>query len=154
MPATGLNHVSVRADDLEESVRFYEEVFGAERLPTYAFGFPVQYLKLGDLELHIFQRGDTSVSAFHHFGLNVDDFEHVYLKARDLDIFDRSAFFSHVYSVPNGSVRMYLRDPADNLVEVNWSDVSTLDRSVVGEIKRLEDWLPQGADAPRADRNR
>ncbi len=28
---------------------------------------------------------------------------------------------------------MYVRDPAGNLVEVNWPDVTTLDRSVVAE---------------------
>ena len=56
MRATGFNHVSIHAIDLEESVRFYTEVFGMERIPTYTFAFPVQYLRLGDLQLHLFQR--------------------------------------------------------------------------------------------------
>jgi hypothetical protein len=30
-------------------------------------------------------------------------------------------------------VQMYLRDPSGNMVEVNWPDASTLDRSVVTE---------------------
>jgi hypothetical protein len=32
---------------------------------------------------------------------------------------------------------MYLRDPADNLVEVNWPDVTTLDRDVIPEIQKI-----------------
>ncbi len=54
--ATGFNHVSIHALDLEQSVRFYTEVFGMEKIPTYTFAFPVQYLRLGDLQLHLFQR--------------------------------------------------------------------------------------------------
>jgi hypothetical protein len=45
---------------------------------------------------------------------------------------------------------MYLRDPAGNLVEVNWPDASTLDRSVVTNIVRIEDERPQSAEARRA----
>jgi hypothetical protein len=32
---------------------------------------------------------------------------------------------------------MYLRDPAGNLVEVNWPDVTTLDREVIPEIEKI-----------------
>jgi hypothetical protein len=45
---------------------------------------------------------------------------------------------------------MYLRDPAGNLVEVNWPDVSTLDRSVVTNLVRIEDERPQSDEARRA----
>jgi hypothetical protein len=40
-------------------------------------------------------------------------------------------------------VQMYLRDPAGNLVEIDWPDVSTLDRSRIPELKRLADEVPQ-----------
>jgi hypothetical protein len=45
---------------------------------------------------------------------------------------------------------MYLRDPAGNLVEVDWPDVTTLDRSVVTAIRRLADERPQSEEASRA----
>jgi hypothetical protein len=32
---------------------------------------------------------------------------------------------------------MYLRDPAGNLVEVNWPDVTTLDREIIPEIQKI-----------------
>jgi len=149
MRATGLNHVSVHARDLEESVRFYTEFFGMEKIPTYNFGFPVQYLRLGDLQLHLFER-ETEAPDFHHLGINVDDFEAAYLKAKELGIQDDSAFFSHIYELPDGSVQMYIRDPAGNLVEINWPDASTIDRSVVTEMKKLDDDVPQTGGALRA----
>ena len=40
MAATGLNHVSVHAVDMEESLRFYTEVLGLERIPSPNFAFP------------------------------------------------------------------------------------------------------------------
>jgi hypothetical protein len=39
--------------------------------------------------------------------------------------------------LPDGAVQMYLRDPAGNLVEVNWPDVTTLDREVIPEIQKI-----------------
>jgi catechol 2,3-dioxygenase-like lactoylglutathione lyase family enzyme len=149
MRATGFNHVSVSARDLEESTRFYTEVFGMEKIPTYNFAFPVQYLRLGDLQLHLFER-DTEAPEFHHFGINVDDFEAAYVKARELGIQEQKAFFSHAYELPDGSVQMYLRDPAGNLVEVDWPDVTTLDRSVVTDLKRLQDDVPQDEESRRS----
>lgn len=149
MRATGFNHVSIHARNLEESVRFYVAVFGMEPIPTYAFAFPVQYLRLGDLQLHLFER-DTDAPSYHHIALNVDDFEGAYLRARELGILERESFFEDMYELPDGSVQMYVRDPAGNLVEIDWPDVSTLERSVFGEIKKLGDSVPQTGDALRA----
>ena len=149
MRATGFNHVSIHADDLERSVRFYEDVFGLERIPTYSFAFPVQYFRLGDLQLHIFER-DAPAPAFHHIGINVDDFEQAYERAKELGILERESFFEDMYELPDGSVQMYIRDPAGNLVEIDWPDVSTLDRSRLPELKRLDESVPQTGDALRA----
>jgi catechol 2,3-dioxygenase-like lactoylglutathione lyase family enzyme len=147
--ATGFNHVSIHADDLEESVRFYVEVLGMERIPTYNFAFPVQYLRLGDLQLHIFER-DSPAPAFHHIGINVDQFEDAYERAKELSIQERESFFEDMYELPDGSVQMYVRDPAGNLIELDWPDVTTLDRSRLPELKRLSDSVPQTGDALRA----
>src|SRR3712207_6991517 len=51
---------------------------------------------------------------------------------------ERESFFQDMYELPDGSVQMYIRDPAGNLVELDWPDVSTLDRSVFTDLKRLE----------------
>jgi len=149
MRATGFNHVSIHAQDLAQSVAFYVDVFGMEPIPTYNFAFPVQYLRLGDLQLHLFQR-DTPAPEFHHIGINIDDFEAAYLKAKELGIRDGRSFFSAIYELPDGSVQMYVRDPAGNLVEIDWPDVSTLDRSIITDLKKLDDDVPQTGEALRA----
>lgn len=149
MRATGFNHVSIHARNLEESVRFYVEVFGMEPIPTYDFAFPVQYLRLGDLQLHLFER-DTDAPLYHHIGINVDNFEKTYIRAKELGILERASFFEDMYELPDGSVQMYIRDPAGNLVEIDWPDVTTLDRSLLGELKKLGDSVPQTGDALRA----
>jgi len=51
-----INHVSIVAPDLQRSVQFYTEIFGAETIDTPNFGFPVQWLRVGDLQLHLFER--------------------------------------------------------------------------------------------------
>ena len=149
MRATGLNHVSIHARNLEESVRFYVEVFDMEPIPTYKFAFPVQYLRLGNLQLHIFER-DTDPPLYHHIGINVDDFEETYVRARDLGILERESFFEDMYELPDGSVQMYIRDPAGNLVEIDWADVNTLDRSLFPHLKKLDESVAQTGDALRA----
>ena len=79
MAATGLNHVSISAGDMQESLRFYAELFGMERVPSPEYGFHVEWLRVGDLQLHLFAR-DTDAPQYHHVGFTVDDFEAVYLK--------------------------------------------------------------------------
>jgi YD repeat-containing protein len=148
--ATGFNHVSVHAVDMEESVRFYTEVLGMQRVPTPNFGAPTQWLRLGDQQLHLFVRETSSAPRFHHIGLNVDDFEAAYVKAKELGIIDSETLGPEVRELPDGSVQMYLRDPAGNLVEIDWPDVSTLDHSVITTIHRLEDERPQDGEAARA----
>src|SRR5215212_8858344 len=137
MRTNGFTHLSVHAHDLEESTRFYEELFGMEEIPAPNFPFSVRWLRAGNLQLHLFQGEEPAPSA-HHFGLDVDDFETVYKKANELDVVDSSGYFSNVYELPDGAVQLYVRDPAGNMVEVNWPDVATLDRSVIPEIEKVD----------------
>ncbi len=149
MTATSINHVSVHAVDLERSIAFYEDIFGMQKIPTPNFAFPVQWLRLGTQQLHLFVR-DSPAPQFHHIGLNVDDFELVHQRASELALHDTSAFFSKMYELPDGSVQMYLRDPAGNLVEVDWPDIDTLDPELAAGIVKLGDTVPQDSVAMRA----
>ena len=146
MKARGFTHVSVSATDLEESVRFYTDFFGMEEVPSPDFSRPVRWLRVGDLQLHLFEV-DVPAPARHHFGIDVDDFEAVYRKAEELGVRD-GGHYSTVRKLPDGAVQMYLRDPAGNLVEINWPDVTTLDRTVVTGIVRRD--VPQTGEALRA----
>ncbi len=136
MRTNGFTHVSVHAHDLDESVRFYADLFGMEEIPAPGFPFSVRWLRVGDLQLHLFQSEDPAPQG-HHFGIEVDDFEVTYEKVREMGVQQQSGYFSNVFELPDGAVQLYVRDPAGNMVEVNWPDVSTLDRSVVGEIEEV-----------------
>lgn len=158
MVETRFNHVSILANDLDESATFYEEVFGLERIPTPKFGIPVQWMRCGNLQLHLFKR-DIEAVDYYHFGLHVDDFEEVYQSVKDHDIasFDVVATGEEVtdeepdvYVLPDKSVQMYVRDPATNLVEVNYPDVDDLDRDVVPELIYRDDQIPQTGEAANA----
>jgi len=137
MKVTGFTHISVHAHDLDESVRFYTELFGMEEIPAPSFLFPVRWLRVGNLQLHLFLSDDPAPQG-HHFGIEVDDFEATYEKVQEMGVQVESGYFSHVYELPDGAVQLYLRDPAGNMVEVNWPNVSTLDRSVVGDIEKVD----------------
>jgi catechol 2,3-dioxygenase-like lactoylglutathione lyase family enzyme len=132
MKATALNHVSVHADDLEASARFYQEVFGLERLPTPDFGHPVVWLRLGDRQLHLFRR-DTDAPRYHHFALDVDDYVGLYRLAKQRGFLDGEPRL-----LPDGGVQMYVKDPSGNLVEIDWPDHRTLDLSAFGrDLERV-----------------
>lgn len=129
MSAIRINHVSVHATDLDASEAFYSELFGVTRLPTPDFGFPVRWLKVGDTQLHLFNRA-AQAPANHHFAFTVSDLEDVYRKARAKGMLDRP----EVRRLPDGSAQMYLRDPSGNLIECNAPDADSLDTTVVGEL--------------------
>jgi hypothetical protein len=107
------------------------------------------WLEIGDQQLHLFHR-DTPAPEFHHIGLDVDDFEAAYSVALERGLFDRDAWSPNLRVLNDGAVQMYLRDPAGNLVEVNWPDADTLDRSVVTTMKSIADERPQSDEALRA----
>ena len=119
--ATRITHVSIFANSLDESARFYEELFGMERLPTANFpGGGVLWLRLGDVQLHLFESDGDAPTERHHFGMDVDDFDAVYEKAKAMGILDTRAFGTPLRTHPAGWAQLYLRDPAGNLIEVDW----------------------------------
>ena len=147
MRATGINHVSIAARDLEESTRFYEELFGMERIATPIFDTPVQWLRVGDLQLHLFLEEEGEAPSRHHLGITIDDFEAAYNAIRGRADAEWGA---QLVELPSGQVQLYFRDPAGNLIELNWADASSLDRSLYPELRVLAEHIPQTAESGRA----
>jgi catechol 2,3-dioxygenase-like lactoylglutathione lyase family enzyme len=108
---TRINHVSINARHLQESVGFYVELLDAELIPTPNFGLPVQWLVLGRTQLHLFER-EPQPTSHHHLGITVDDLEPVYRVAERRGVFERGAFRNHLVELPGDVVQLYLRDPA------------------------------------------
>jgi catechol 2,3-dioxygenase-like lactoylglutathione lyase family enzyme len=136
--ALRINHVSIAASDLEESTRFYEEVFAMERIPAPTFASPVQWLRVGDMQLHLFQDEDPAPRR-HHLGITVDDFDAAYEAVK---AYASDTWGWRLVELPSGQLQLYFRDPSDNLIELN-SDASSIDRSRYPELRRIEDSIPQ-----------
>ena len=146
MRALRINHVSIAAKDLEESTRFYESVFGMTRIPTPTFASPVQWLRVGDMQLHLFL-DDGPAPSRHHIGMTIDDFDAAYEAVKG----HVSATWGwQLVELPSGQVQLYFRDPSDNLIELNWPDADTLDRSRYPELRRIADRFPQKPDSEEA----
>jgi lactoylglutathione lyase len=142
--ATRINHVSIAARDLEESTRFYESVFAMKRIPTPTFESPVQWLRVGDMQLHLFLY-DGPAPARHHLGITIDDFDAAYDSVRE--------HFSDTWGwqlveLPSRQVQLYFRDPAENLIELNWPDADLLDRSRYPELRKIAEYFPQQSAHP------
>ena len=142
MPASRINHVSVNAKDLATSVAFYVDLLGAVPLTTPNFGFPVQWLGIGDSQLHLFQR-DVEPLSHHHFAVTVEDLEPVFRRAEALGAFDYTAFGNHLVELPGDMAQTYVRDPAGNLMEIDTPGASRLPEALRGEMKLLSDFNPQ-----------
>jgi catechol 2,3-dioxygenase-like lactoylglutathione lyase family enzyme len=149
MKVTGFNHLSIGTNDLAKSVQFYQTVLGMEVIPSYNFGFKTKYLRCGDLQLHIFELEDH-VPLYQHFAVDVDDFHAAYDAAKAVGALDPTAFRNAVNELPDGCVQMYLRDPSGNLIEIDWPDVRTLDRSRIPEMKLLSEFAEQDAEGLKA----
>ena len=137
-----VNHVSINARDLAESVDFYVDLLGAEPIPTPNFGLPVQWLALGRTQLHLFEK-DLQPTSHHHLGITVDDLDPVYRAAERRGAFDYDAFGNHLVELPGDLVQLYLRDPAWNLVEIDQDGVDRLPDDLRAQLKGLWDFNPQ-----------
>jgi len=147
--ATGINHVTIPTRDLGESERFYADLLGAERLASPNFGAPVRWLRVGDVQIHLLEdsRGGGGPG---HFGVTVDDLAPVYERARALDALDPAANDHYLWELPDGVMQLYVRDPSDNLVEVNARDAGAPGGAAHTDRRLLVDAQPQSEENLRA----
>jgi catechol 2,3-dioxygenase-like lactoylglutathione lyase family enzyme len=146
--STDINHVSVNARNLQESIDFYAELFGAEPIPTPNFGVTVQWLALGRTQVHLFEL-DLQPTSLHHFAVTVDDLEPVYRAAERRDAFDDGSFGNHLIELPGDIIQMYVRDPAGNLVEIDQAGAGRLPDDLRARLKPVWEINPQSEDNMR-----
>jgi catechol 2,3-dioxygenase-like lactoylglutathione lyase family enzyme len=147
-----LTHVSLIAEDVDESTEFYETVLGCEPVDTPHLGkqedfvaeddIQLQMLRIGNVQLHLWNDPAQPIESikFAHFGIHVDDFMRVYRIAEERDIFatvGESSAPPRIFDF-NGTAQMYIHDPTGNLVEVDYPDISELDRSEFAEVVTRE----------------
>jgi glyoxylase I family protein len=113
------DHVSLLANDLEVSLRFYVDVLGFEQTARPDLGFPGAWLRLGSLNLHLVTpMPDADPGAppgqptgfANHLALAVSDYEKTFAALR------RAGY--DVRGSDVGIAQMFLQDPAGNVVEL------------------------------------
>lgn len=138
-----INHVSFRALDLAESIRFYEKVLGAKQIPNPNFGGTLAWMNLGPVQVHLFQRGE-GYDIDTHFAVEPEDFMEVYDAAVEMNALDTIGTWGHwIFEVPSGNIQMYLRDPANNLIEVVNRSSDGLSDALKAQIKKRAEIVEQ-----------
>jgi catechol 2,3-dioxygenase-like lactoylglutathione lyase family enzyme len=143
-----INHVSINALSLQASVEFYVDLLGAQPIPTPNFGLPVQWLAIGETQLHLFERA-LQPTSHHHLGITVDDLERAYRVAEKRGAFDYEAFGNHLVLLPGDVVQLYVRDPAGNLVELDQPGADRLAPDLRSQLRALWDFHPQDEENMR-----
>jgi lactoylglutathione lyase len=134
-------HVSIPTRDPDSAIRWYQELFGLEEVPAPRFRNRVRWLRVGNMQLHLYESNEER-APMQHFGIAVDEFEAFYRKGQAMGALDEGRGH-HLFVTPAGEVQLYLRDPDGNNIEVNWPDASTLPRNIVETAIRREDQMPQ-----------
>lgn len=112
-----INHVTLIVDNLEESAKFYENELGLEPLPAFIFDYPAAFFKVNDTQQIHLSEWDDAQSIRGHVCLNVKDFDTLFKRFKALNIIDTEAW-GGIKKMPDGSMQMFVRDPANNLVEL------------------------------------
>ena len=79
--AQGFAHVALYTSKLEQTARFYEDVFGWENMGFFEAATRGCWLKLGDDILELFESEDLGTGAFKHIAIACDDVDAVFAKA-------------------------------------------------------------------------
>ena len=124
-----LNHVTLIVDDFEKACVFYEQELGLEPLPSFKFDYPAAFYKLNETQqIHLSEWPDQA-SFRGHVCLEVDDFNPFFYRMKELGAIDTSPW-GRCRRLPDGSAQMFVRDPAQNLIEIVCRPDIPLDKAI------------------------
>jgi catechol 2,3-dioxygenase-like lactoylglutathione lyase family enzyme len=155
MPLTELNHYFVRANDLEQSRRFYCDVLGFEEMPRPDFPFPGHWLGVaGKVQVHMGPHGIPN-SDLYYLGTtprsstdNSGVVDHIAFLATQPETFaarfDAHGIRSRKRHFPQFKLfQMFIQDPNGLTIELNFNG-----------IEQAPSWSADGenyAEMPRVD---
>ncbi len=127
--AVKINHVTLIVDNLEKACGFYEYELGLTPLPAFVFDYPTAFFKFNeDQQLHL-SEWDDKVSFRGHICVQVDDFNAIFHRMKELGVIDTSPW-GKVRQLPDGAMQMFVRDPSGNLVEFSSVPGSEVDPAI------------------------
>jgi catechol 2,3-dioxygenase-like lactoylglutathione lyase family enzyme len=119
MPATSMNHFTVLTDDVDRTVRFYDELLGLRAGPRPAFDFPGAWLYAGDTPiLHVVggrPKSELKPGVIDHMAFTGRDLPATLstLKARNVQYTCRR-------QVSSGTWQVFFNDPNGARVELDF----------------------------------
>ena len=119
MPATSMNHFTVLTDDVERTVRFYDDLLGLRAGPRPAFDFPGAWLYADDAAiLHIVggrPKSELKAGVIDHMAFTGRDLPATLamLKARNMQYTCRR-------QVSSGTWQVFFNDPNGARVELDF----------------------------------
>jgi catechol 2,3-dioxygenase-like lactoylglutathione lyase family enzyme len=108
------DHVQINVTDLRAARDFYEGLLGLREVPRPpSFDFPGCFYRIGDVDIHLAQRPDSTERGSRHFCLRVSD---SHTAAEALQRAGFQVIWEKRYLFP-GIDRFFTRDPSGNRVE-------------------------------------
>ena len=128
-----INHVTLVVDNLDAARAFYEREFGFAQIPAFNLDFPAQFYRINDTQqLHITEWSNDRPSFRGHLCLQVEDFNALFWRMRELGVID-TAPWGRVRRLPDGAMQMFIRDPANNLIEISCRPDVQIDASIFAD---------------------
>jgi lactoylglutathione lyase len=127
-----INHATLVVQDLDAARAFYEQQLGLEPLPTFNLDFPAQFYRVNERQqLHVTEWPDQA-SFRGHVCFQVDDFNSIFYRMRDLGVIDTSPW-GKVRRLPDGAMQMFVRDPSGNLLEISCAPATPVDDAIFAD---------------------
>lgn len=127
-----IQHVNVLVDDLGAACVFYGQTLGLQTMPPPDQGFPSEFFRFNDdQQLHVNQLSDGKPYRA-HFCVVVDDFSAVFRRMKAAGAIDVEPW-GRVRRLPSGTMQMFVRDPAGNLLEISSTPHEPVDDLILAD---------------------
>lgn len=133
MPATDLHHLAIKTDDVDATVRFWNEVIGSHSVDRPDFPFPGAWLQFGTTMIHLYG-GDAAKNDDGGFDRGSAAIDHVALAAEGFDemrdmLIDKKLDWRQL-DIPSFKIwQLFVHDPNGVLVELNFDAAREADGS-------------------------
>ena len=119
-----LNHIAISVKNVDESIAFYQKVFGLKEIENTASNSQTRWLLLAeDKQLHIIPRPKLEVKTNKavHFALSTSDLDSFiqHLNALNIEYSDWKNTITKDYVRKDGVHQFYIQDPDGYWIEIN-----------------------------------
>lgn len=129
MPLLDLHHVAIKSKNLEETVAFYTDVLGMERVERPDFPFPGAWLQMGETMFHIYG-GDAAKThnGNYRYSQRVSPVDHIALRAEGFDEMKKTLIRKRCewrqMDVPDFKLwQLFVLDPSGVIIELNFDAI-------------------------------